>query len=170
MRAQEEHEVARILAELSALAGAEAVQIRTNVAIYVDLDLALARAAVADRMNAVEPTIVDAAVIDVHEGRHPLLDERAVPQSIALDDDVRVTIISGPNMGGKTVALKMVGLFVAMAGCGMHVPAVYGDDRPLHAHLHRHRRRPVDRAEHLDVFRAPGTVWRKSWPRPTRVR
>jgi DNA mismatch repair protein MutS2 len=124
LRAQEEHEVARILAELSALAGGEAHQIRSNVAIYVELDLALARAAVADRMNAVEPTIVDAATIDVHDGRHPLLDERAVPQSITLDDDVRITIISGPNMGGKTVALKMVGLFVAMAGCGMHVPAV----------------------------------------------
>ncbi|MGA2392253.1 MAG: endonuclease MutS2 [Candidatus Lustribacter sp.] len=124
LRAQEEHEVARILAELSALAGGEATQIRTNVAIYVDLDLALARAAVAERMNAVAPAIVDAATIDVHDGRHPLLDDRAVPQSIRLDDDVRVTIISGPNMGGKTVTLKMVGLFVAMAGCGMHVPAV----------------------------------------------
>ncbi len=124
LRAQEEHEVARILSELSGLAGAEAHQIRSNVAIYVELDLALARAAVADRMNAVEPTIVDAATIDVHDGRHPLLDGRAVPQSITLDDDVRITIISGPNMGGKTVALKMVGLFVAMAGCGMHVPAV----------------------------------------------
>jgi DNA mismatch repair protein MutS2 len=124
LRAQEEHEVARILAELSAIAGAEAVQIRVNVAIYVDLDLALARASVADRMNAVEPTIVDEAMIDVHDGRHPLLDDRAVPQSIALDGDIRVIIISGPNMGGKTVALKMVGLFVAMAGCGLHVPAV----------------------------------------------
>jgi DNA mismatch repair protein MutS2 len=124
LRAQEEHEVARILAELSALAGAEAPQIRTDVAIYVDLDLAFARAAVADRMQAVEPAIVDAATIAIHEGRHPLLDERAVPQSITLDDDVRVTIVSGPNMGGKTVTLKMVGLFVAMAGCGMHVPAL----------------------------------------------
>ena len=124
LRAQEEHEVARILAELSAITGAEAVQIRVNVAIYVDLDLALARAAVADRMNAVEPTIVDEATIDVHDGRHPLLDTRAVPQSIALDGDVRITIISGPNMGGKTVALKMVGLFIIMAGCGLHVPAV----------------------------------------------
>jgi DNA mismatch repair protein MutS2 len=124
LRAQEEHEVARILAELSAITGAEAVQIRVNVTIYVDLDLALARAAVADRMNAVEPIIVDEATIDVHDGRHPLLDDRAVPQSITLDGDTRIMIISGPNMGGKTVALKMVGLFVAMVGCGMHVPAV----------------------------------------------
>lgn len=124
LRAQEEHEVARILAELSALAGTEAQQIRTDVAIYVDLDLTGARAAIADRMNAVEPVIVDEATIDIHDGRHPLLDGRAVPQSIVLDGDVRVTIVSGPNMGGKTVALKMVGLFVAMAGCGLHVPAV----------------------------------------------
>jgi DNA mismatch repair protein MutS2 len=124
LRAQEEHEVARILAERSALAGGEAPQIRTDVAIYVDLDLAAARAAVAERMNAVMPVIVDEAAIDIYDGRHPLLDERAVPQSIVLDGDIRVTIISGPNMGGKTVALKMVGLFVAMAGCGLHVPAV----------------------------------------------
>ena len=123
LRAQEEHEVARILAELSAIMGAEAVQIRVNVTIYVDLDLALARAAVADRMNAVEPVIVDEATLDIHDGRHPLLDSRAVPQSLTLDGDTRIMIISGPNMGGKTVALKMAGLFVAMAGCGMHVPA-----------------------------------------------
>jgi DNA mismatch repair protein MutS2 len=124
LRAQEEHEVARILAELSALVGAEASAIRTDVDVYVDLDLALARAAVAERMDAVAPVLVDAATLDVHDGRHPLLDDRAVPQSIRLDDDVRITIVSGPNMGGKTVALKMAGLFVTMAACGLHVPAV----------------------------------------------
>jgi DNA mismatch repair protein MutS2 len=124
LRAQEEHEVARILAELSALVATEASAIRLDVEVYVDLDLALARAAVAERMNAVAPELVEAATIDVRDGRHPLLDDRAVPQSIRLDDDTRITIISGPNMGGKTVALKMVGLFVAMAGCGLHVPAV----------------------------------------------
>jgi DNA mismatch repair protein MutS2 len=124
LRAQEEHEIARILAELSALVATEADAIAVNVGIVVDLDLAFARAVVAERMNAVAPVLVDEAVIDVRDGRHPLLDERAVPQSIRLDDDIRITIISGPNMGGKTVALKMVGLFVAMVACGLHVPAV----------------------------------------------
>jgi DNA mismatch repair protein MutS2 len=123
LRAQEEHEIARILAELSALVGAEAMQIRLDVELYVELDLAYARATVAERMNAVEPQLVAEATLDIHEGRHPLLDERAVPQSLRLDDEVRATIVSGPNMGGKSVALKMVGLFVAMTGCGMHVPA-----------------------------------------------
>ena len=124
LRAQEEHEVSRILAELSALTGGEAAQIGVDVALYVELDLACARAVLAERMNAVAPLLVDEAVIDVHDGRHPLLDGRAVPQSLRLDDDLRLLLISGPNMGGKTVALKMVGLFVLMAGCGMHVPAV----------------------------------------------
>ena len=123
LRAQEEHEVARILAELSAFVGREADGIRDGIALHVELDLAYARAAIADRMKAVEPQLVDEATIDVFEGRHPLLDERAVPQSVRLDDEIRATIVSGPNMGGKTVALKMVGLFVAMAACGMHVPA-----------------------------------------------
>jgi DNA mismatch repair protein MutS2 len=123
LRMQEEHEVARILAELSALVGAEAEQIGVNVALYVELDLAAARAALANASDAVAPELVDDAVVDIHDGRHPLLDARAVPQSLRLDDDTRVLLISGPNMGGKTVALKLVGLFVAMAACGMHLPA-----------------------------------------------
>ena len=60
-------------------------------------------------------------------------------------------------MGGKTVALKMVGLFVAMTYCGMQIPASLGTrDRPLRPRDRRHRRRAVDRREHLDVLGAPG--------------
>jgi DNA mismatch repair protein MutS2 len=123
LRAQEEAEVARVLAELSSLVQNEAAQVATDVDVYVELDLASARAAIAHRMQAVAPELVDDAVVHVFEGRHPLLDERAVPQSVRLDDEIRILIVSGPNMGGKTVALKMVGLAVAMTACGMHVPA-----------------------------------------------
>jgi DNA mismatch repair protein MutS2 len=123
LRVQEEVEVARILGELSSLVQAEAAQVVTDVDVYVELDLAAARAAIAHRMQATAPELVDEAVIRIVDGRHPLLDERAVPQSIALDDTIRILIVSGPNMGGKTVALKLVGLTVAMVACGMHVPA-----------------------------------------------
>ncbi len=123
LQVQEQAEIARILAELSALVGSEAHQIATDVEVYVDLDLAAARARVADRMDAVAPALVDEAVVAIRDGRHPLLDERAVPQSVVLDDDTRIVIISGPNMGGKTVALKLVGLAVTMTACGLHVPA-----------------------------------------------
>jgi DNA mismatch repair protein MutS2 len=123
LRVQEEVEVARVLAELSALVGAEAAQVGTDVEVYVHLDLAAARAAIAHRMLAVAPELVDEAVIRLTDARHPLLDERAVPQSIRLDDAIRILIVSGPNMGGKTVSLKLVGLAAAMTACGMHVPA-----------------------------------------------
>ena len=123
LQVQEQAEIARILAELSALVGREAAQIAADVDVYVELDLAAARARLADRMDAAAPELVDDAVVALVDGRHPLLDERAVPQTVRLDGDTRVLIISGPNMGGKTVTLKLVGLAVAMTGCGMHVPA-----------------------------------------------
>jgi len=64
--------------------------------------------------------------IAVERGRHPLLGDRAVPQSLAVDGGTRLLVISGPNMGGKTVALKMAGLFVVMTYCGMQLPAGSG--------------------------------------------
>ncbi len=123
LQVQEQAEIARILAELSSSVGGEAAQIATDVEVYLELDLAAARARIADRMDAVAPVLVDEAVVVIRDGRHPLLDERAVPQSVRLDDETRMLIVSGPNMGGKTVALKLVGLALTMTACGLHVPA-----------------------------------------------
>ncbi len=126
LRIEEQHEVARVLGELSALVGSRAESALGNIEVLAEIDLVLARARVAEAMAAVAPLVVDEARVDVRAGRHPLLGERAVPQSVALDDDVRFIIISGPNMGGKTVALKLVGLFVVMTYCGLHLPANEG--------------------------------------------
>ena len=126
LRIEEQREVARVLAELSALVGENAIQAEINLDVLAEIDLVLARVRVAERMHAIAPEIVDEARLDVRNGRHPLLAERAVPQSLKLDQDVRLIVISGPNMGGKTVALKMVGLFVAMAYCGLQLPAAEG--------------------------------------------
>ncbi|MGP6155985.1 MAG: endonuclease MutS2 [Vulcanimicrobiaceae bacterium] len=126
LRLEEEREVSRILTELSALVGRNAVQAETNLEVLATLDLALARARVAQAMRAVAPLIVDEPRVAIFEGRHPLLGERAVPQSLTLDDDVRFIVISGPNMGGKTVALKMLGLYVIMTYCGLQLPAGEG--------------------------------------------
>lgn len=126
LRIEEEREVARILTELSALVGAKAERAETNLDVLADIDLVLARVRVAQAMDAVAPVVVDAPYVDIRVGRHPLLGERAVPQSLRLDDDVRIIIVSGPNMGGKTVTLKLLGLFVAMTYCGMQLPAAEG--------------------------------------------
>ncbi|MHB8140561.1 MAG: endonuclease MutS2 [Vulcanimicrobiaceae bacterium] len=123
LHAAEEREAERILAELSQLVGSRAAAIDLNVEGLARVDLVAARAELASAMDAGAPELVDGAEIVIDRGRHPLLAARAIPQSLALADPTRLLVISGPNMGGKSVALKMVGLFVAMAYAGLHLPA-----------------------------------------------
>ncbi len=123
---EQEREIARILAQLSREAGAHAPQIEANMDMLAELDLLAAKADVAQAMDARVPELTQESGVSVLSGRHPLLGDRAVPQSLTLDEDTRVLVISGPNMGGKTVALKMVGLFVLMTYAGMQVPAADG--------------------------------------------
>jgi len=126
LRIEEGREVERILRELSRRVGEQSTAVLANLEVLAQLDLASAAARLADRHRAVAPQIVDEARVAIIEGRHPLLRGEPVAQSIALDDDQRIVVISGPNMGGKTVTLKMVGLFLAMAYCGLHLPAQEG--------------------------------------------
>ena len=126
LRVEEEYEVARVLAEVSSQVGAQAEAIEGNLEILADIDLILARAHLAESMRAVAPIVANEPHLVIKNGRHPLLGERAVAQSLTLDEDIAFIIVSGPNMGGKTISLKMTGLFVAMTACGMHVPADEG--------------------------------------------
>ena len=123
LRLEEEREIARILQELSRQAGVNAAQIDVNVEVLAQLDLLVAKARVAQSMDARPPELLDTPTLRITEGRHPLLGQRAIPQSIEIDERTRLVVISGPNMGGKTVALKMVGLFVAMTYAGMQIPS-----------------------------------------------
>ncbi len=126
LQIEEEREIARILEDLSREVGRAAPQIETNVEMLAALDLLAAKAEVAQRSDAVAPELSDGPEIAIVRGRHPLLGERAVAQSLRVDDEIKLLIISGPNMGGKTVALKMAGLFVMMTYCGMQLPAAEG--------------------------------------------
>jgi len=126
LRIQEEREIARILAELSALVREHVEQIEANVEVFAQIDLTHAKVRLGSAMRATIPELVEEATIDIVEGRHPLLGERAVPQSLRLDEETRLIVISGPNMGGKTVALKMIGLFLCMAYCGLPLPVAPG--------------------------------------------
>ncbi|MGH7728037.1 MAG: endonuclease MutS2 [Vulcanimicrobiaceae bacterium] len=126
LRIDEAREAERRLAELSAQVGARAAGVRENLALLAELDLVLARARLAEKMAAVSPRLVDDARLEVRSGRHPLLAGAAVAQTLTLDETNRVLVVSGPNRGGKTVTLKMAGLFVAMAACGLALPAEEG--------------------------------------------
>ncbi len=126
LRLEEEREVSRILEALSRIIGSQAAQIESNVEMLARLDVLAAKAALARAMDARPAELVDAPNVAIIAGRHPLLADRAVPQSLDLDDATRLLVISGPNMGGKTVALKMLGLFVSMTYAGLQVPAAEG--------------------------------------------
>jgi DNA mismatch repair protein MutS2 len=130
----ERNEIRRILAELSSFVGREREAIATTVHTLARIDLALAKARLADGMRASEPILHPASNGQVHliRARHPLLDpETVVPIDIVLGDGIRGLVITGPNTGGKTVALKTAGLLALMAQCGLHLPADSGTELPL---------------------------------------
>ena len=130
----EQHEIERILRELSDLVAENSDELIWTVEALADLDLAFAKAEYADRLRAVEPELSDPAspprdqpLVNLHQARHPLLDpETVVPIDVWLGPDFRILVITGPNTGGKTVTLKTVGLLTLMTMCGLHIPAAEG--------------------------------------------
>lgn len=120
----EKEEVERILGELSRRVGFMGEELLIDIQTLEEIDCVYARAEYSYKLSCVMPQINDKGVIDIHMGRHPLIDrKKVVPVNIALGDNYRFLLISGPNTGGKTVTLKMVGLFCLMAMCGLFVPA-----------------------------------------------
>ncbi len=157
LQIEEQREVERILAELSARVAGLADELAWTVQALAELDLILAKARYANAIGATEPALVPFRVpnskredgrkerakrrtsdveqriphpgstLDLRQARHPLLDpETVVPIDVHLGDDYFVLVITGPNTGGKTVSLKTVGLMVAMAQSGLHLPVAEG--------------------------------------------
>ena len=120
----EKEEVERILGELSRRAGFLAKELYLDLEVLQEIDEYYARAEYAYKQSAIKPIVNNTGIIDIQSGRHPLIDrKKVVPVSLSLGKDYRFLLISGPNTGGKTVTLKMVGLFCLMAMCGLFIPA-----------------------------------------------
>ena len=123
----EKEEAARILAELSHAVGRMRAQLEGDMQILASADAFYARAEYGYRLRAVRPELNARGTLEIVKGRHPLLDQKsAVPVSLSLGEGHRFLLISGANTGGKTVTLKMCGLFCLMAACGLFVPAAAG--------------------------------------------
>src|SRR5215472_4422028 len=121
----EEH---RILAALTTMTGGYAQELLLTFGAMVELDSLNARAILAERWSAVEPRIAEDRV-ELNEARHPLLlaaDREVVPIDVKVAPGQRGIVISGPNTGGKTVALKTIGLLSLMAQAGLLIPAREG--------------------------------------------
>ena len=119
-----QREVLRVLRALSADAAAAADAIAPGVETLATIDLAFARARLADELGATAPDVRDEGVLRLPQLRHPgLPPDEAVPNDLRLGEGARVLVLSGPNAGGKTVAMKSMALAVLMVRAGMHVPA-----------------------------------------------
>ena len=122
--AEEKEEVERILRQLTANVGSEAPALLGSLDILTDLDVICARAYLAQEQHAVRPQMLLSGKVEIKQGRHPLLNkDTVVPLDVELGDRFSMLLITGPNTGGKTVALKAVGLFALMAQSGMFIPA-----------------------------------------------
>lgn len=129
LAAAEKEEIERILAALSRRVGGMAAQLRADTERLSEMDAAYAKAEYSYKNKCVRPAINDRGVVSIEKGRHPLLDAKtAVPVTVSLGKDYRLLLVSGPNTGGKTVTLKMCGLFCLMACCGLFIPAAEGSE------------------------------------------
>lgn len=121
---QEQAEIERILAELSAETGNFSSGIISGYQAAVELNLIFAKANLGYKMKASRPVLNDKGRIVLKKARHPLIPaDKVVPTDIELGGDFDTLVITGPNTGGKTVALKTIGLFTLMAMCGLLLPA-----------------------------------------------
>ncbi len=120
---EESNEERRILYTLTALVGEHSSSIRLNMEAMEVLDIVFAKAKLSLEMKAVPAAVNNSRFIRISGGRHPLLDPgECVPLDFTLGGGTNGIVITGPNTGGKTVALKTVGLFALMSQSGLHVP------------------------------------------------
>jgi DNA mismatch repair protein MutS2 len=145
LQLEEEREVERVLRRLSAAVGAAADAIVGDVEGLAEIDLALAKARLADELDAHELPQEDEAQswlvaapapLNLVNARHPLLTSDVVPISLSVGAGYSALLITGPNTGGKTVALKTTGLLSLMALAGLPVPADAGSQVPVFSSVH----------------------------------
>ena len=135
-RAAEREAVLAVLRELSDAVAESKADLAQLHADLSRMDLLLARGRLSIAMRAARPEISTGDQVRIVAGRHPLLGEHAVPVDVSLGGDTRALILTGPNAGGKTVGLKMIGLFCLMAQAGLHVPAITGTALPVFSQIH----------------------------------
>lgn len=150
LEAEEHHEIENILRGLSERTGSYAPEIALSIALAAKIDVTIAKARYAHKINAVEPLVLPfennetpgspsgdqntyvKPVLKLVNARHPLLPGDAVPLSVEIGENFSILVITGPNTGGKTVALKTIGLLSMMVQAGLPIPASAESTVPLY--------------------------------------
>jgi DNA mismatch repair protein MutS2 len=129
-QAEEERAVREVLRQLTERVAVQSVAIEQALLILAEVDLILAKGRLSRRMQGVAPQLTSRPHLQLLAARHPLL-SAPVPIDVQLGPDDRTLVITGPNTGGKTAALKTVGLLTLMAHAGLHIPARAESTLPL---------------------------------------
>ena len=130
LKGKETGEIERILYELSSLAGSFFDEIKGSYECAIEINVIFSKAQLAYKMNATMPKLNAKGVISLNKARHPLIDPKSVVATdIRLGKEFDTLVITGPNTGGKTVAIKTLGLLSCMAMCGLMLPC--GDESEI---------------------------------------
>lgn len=127
-KAEEQAEIERILRNFSMSIQGCADRIEWSNDTITDMDVVFAKALLSRDWKAVRPNVNTKGVVSIKAGRHPLIDgKKVVPITLSMGKDDKMLLITGPNTGGKTVTLKLAGLFVLLAMTGIYLPAKSAD-------------------------------------------
>lgn len=136
LQGKEQEEIERIICELCRDCGDYADILAENYKVCTELNLYFAKSNLAAKLNCSLPEITDDGKIYLKKARHPLIDKsKAVPIELSLGEKYQTLIITGPNTGGKTVALKTAGLLSAMTMCGLLIPVADGSRISVFSHI-----------------------------------
>ncbi len=152
-----EREVRRILRELTLLIAGQADALQAGIEVLAELDSVQAKAAFSRRLKANPVLLNEQGRVLLKQARHPLLilaKDDVVANDILLDESIRVLVISGPNTGGKTVTLKIVGLFSLMVRAGLHLPCAPESEMAIFPELYADIGDAQDLSRDLSSFSA----------------
>lgn len=129
---EEQAEITRILQAFTGRVAEHYHGLNNNQKLLLELDFISAKGKLSVKMNAFEPRINTEGILDIRQGRHPLIPEdKVVPINVSLGKEWKTLLITGPNTGGKTVTLKTIGLFILMMQSGLHVPCSEHSELPV---------------------------------------
>ncbi|MFD2627953.1 endonuclease MutS2 [Oceanobacillus kapialis] len=133
---KEKQEIERILQDITGQIALEEAPLLINVEVLSKIDLMFARAKLGKQMKASMPKMNNNGIIKMQQARHPLIpQDEVVPNDVEIGESYTSIVITGPNTGGKTVTLKMIGLCTLMAQSGLQVPALDGCELAVFQHV-----------------------------------
>ena len=125
---EEKAEIEKILRDFTFRISGEVGLLQYTLGVMVDMDIVFAKAQFGNVVGGVRPVLNHRGYVNIQKGRHPLIDpKKVIANDITVGNEYNMLVITGPNTGGKTVCLKLIGLLELMGMSGIFVPCIYAD-------------------------------------------